>query len=497
MNNLKQKALCALAQRLIFVLPLLAGHPLPAQTNDIVLHGTLTRADHEHYRELPFDVPTGTRRITVEFSYTGKEQHTTVDLGIWDNQRFRGWSGGNKNTFTLSETDATPSYLPGSITPGIWKLMLGIPNIREGVTAEYTAKIHLSADDDANVAPFSPVVQEKPRWYRGDLHMHDAHSDGSCQSRSGIKVPCPLFKTLEAAVERGLDFVAVTDHNTVSHFDELRELTPYFDDLLLLHGREITTFQGHANVFGTDRFLDFRVGTASLPDMNVLLQEVQRAHALISINHPAAPSGERCMGCGWTPAPNTDLNLVQAIEAVNGIDSGTPRSGIPFWEQQLNRGYRLTGIGGSDNHNPEAYPPPGPGSIGYPTTVVFARELSEPAILDGIRAGHVFIDVEGTRNRVLEMSAEAGGKTITMGESVQLSSGPLNFTVHAAHAAGGTLEVIEDGKLIADLKKFLPTDNERQSFTLKADGTRHWVRANVRSSEGKLILIGNPIYFIP
>src|SRR5258708_32546144 len=36
-----------------------------------------------------------------------------------------------------------------------------------------------------------------------------AHSDGSCTSLAGAKVPCPVFVTLEAAAHRGLDFVAV------------------------------------------------------------------------------------------------------------------------------------------------------------------------------------------------------------------------------------------------------------------------------------------------
>jgi hypothetical protein len=31
-------------------------------------------------------------------------------LGIFDLHRFRGESGGDKSHFTLSETDATPSY---------------------------------------------------------------------------------------------------------------------------------------------------------------------------------------------------------------------------------------------------------------------------------------------------------------------------------------------------------------------------------------------------
>jgi predicted metal-dependent phosphoesterase TrpH len=66
--------------------------------------------------------------------------------------------------------------------------------------------------------------------------MHTAHSDGSCASRKGVRVPCPVFRTLEAAEARGLDFIAITDHNATSQNDALRELAPYFDDLLLIPG---------------------------------------------------------------------------------------------------------------------------------------------------------------------------------------------------------------------------------------------------------------------
>lgn len=209
---------------------------------DLVLHRTVTYADRQTYIELPFDVPEGIIRITIESSYTQRDKHTTIDLGLFDGERFRGWSGGNKASFTLAETDATPSYLPGPIRPGRWKLTLGVPNIREGVRSEYVANIYLArATDSPLVSTFSETpLRTAPAWYRGDLHMHDAHSDGSCLSQSGRKVPCPLYKTVESAARRGLDFVAISDHNTISHYDDMRELQPYFDKLLLIPAREIT-----------------------------------------------------------------------------------------------------------------------------------------------------------------------------------------------------------------------------------------------------------------
>ena len=125
----------------------------------------------------------------------------------------------HKASFTLSETDATPSYLPGPIRPGKWKLILGVPNIREGVRSEYTANVYFAHSTDLPaVSTFSGApLRNTPAWYRGDLHMHDAHSDGSCLSESGRKVPCPLYKTVESAARRGLDFIAISDHNTISN----------------------------------------------------------------------------------------------------------------------------------------------------------------------------------------------------------------------------------------------------------------------------------------
>ena len=103
--------------------------------------------------------------------------------------------------------------------------------------------------------------------------MHTAHSDGQCPSQTGKMVPCPLFFTVDAAARRGLDFIAITDHNASSQYDAMRELQPYFDKLLLIPGREITTFQGHINFLGSTDFIDFRLDGKTVPDVNTLLRE--------------------------------------------------------------------------------------------------------------------------------------------------------------------------------------------------------------------------------
>jgi len=475
------------------VLALIAGANAHAQ-QPLVLRGTVKGAQNNSYIEVPFDVPSKTQRLSVSFRYTGREDKTTLDIGIEDPHGFRGWSGGNKSSFTISATDATPSYLPGELIPGTWKLLIGVPNIRPQGVASYEASIVFEPPAAGKTESFSEApLRQGPGWYRGDLHMHTAHSDGHCKSQSGKQVPCPVFLTLEAATRRGLDFIAVTDHNTTSHYDALRELQPYFDQLLLIPGREVTTFVGHANVFGTTDFVDFRVGSGSVPTMNSMFEQASSLGALISINHPDAPTGEVCMGCGWQGT--SDLRLVNAIEAVNGGSEEGPYSGVPFWERQLNAGYRVTAIGGSDNHD-ASLPPERAGSIGAPTTVVYAAGLSVSGILEGIRLGHVFVDLTASKDRLLDVFAESGARKAIMGQTLQANSGDaVEVTSHVVACQGSRLRLLVDGTQASSaLPREITSADQTLNIRWRSDGRRHWLRADVVSSSGKLEMLGNPIY---
>jgi hypothetical protein len=473
------------------------------RTDAVVLRGVLTRADHETYKELAFDVPAGVDRVTVDFAYTGREEKAVIDLGLWDPERFRGWSGGDKMRFTVSTIDATPSYLPGPIIPGRWTLLLGIPNIRPGREARYTATIRFGRGEQTAVSSFAPAPLEVgARWYRGDLHMHTCHSDGSVQSQSGGRSPGPVYKTVEAAAAKGVDFIAVTDHNAISHHHALRELQPHFDKVLLIPGVEITTFCGHAGVLGAIGFVEFRLTSRHLPTVRHLQDAVDAQHGLFIVNHPALPSNELCMGCGWT-AKGTDYARVAAVEVVNGgavrVQGGKadgPFSGIPFWEKRLNEGFSPTAIGGSDNHQPDADPAKHP-AVAFPTTVVYAEALSERAILGAIRAGRVFIDVEGAGGVLLELTGSCGDARAMMGESLPAARGAtVDFAVHVSGLAGEQIDIVMDGEhgvALADGR--IEDDDQTLRFSLPGDGARHWLRVDVRSADGERTLaIGNPIY---
>ena len=484
---------------LAFLTALLFGGAAYAQ--DLTLTGVMTGTDHQTYREVPFKVPAGVTRITVAFDYSGRDQKATLDLGLRDPQRFRGWSGGNKSTFTLSEADATPSYLPGPLPAGTWRLVLGAPNIRKGTSAAYTAKIWFERAGDPLASLSASPVRAGPGWYRGDLHLHTAHSDGTCLSHRGLKVPCPVFKTLEAALARGLDFIAVTDHNATSQNESLRELAPYYDDLLLIPGREITTFQGHANVFGPTGPLDFQLTGPRASTLSKILDEVAASGGVLSINHPGLPSGEACMGCGWS-APDTPYARIGVMEVVNGgalaISGGKADglfSGLPAWEAQLNAGLRITAIGGSDNHDATLDPAKAP-AVGMPTTVVQATELSQTAILEAIVKGHVFIDVSGSRDRLVEVSAQAGGAAAQMGDVLIAPAGTtVRVSVHVVGGAGNRLALAGPSAALAGpLDQAVTRADETATFNLVTDGRPGWLRVDLWGADGRLVVLTNPIY---
>jgi hypothetical protein len=477
-----------------FLFLLLACHAAAAGLPDLVLRGSLNGQDHQTYRSLPFQVPAGVERITVEFDYSGKEERAVIDLGLLGPRgELRGWSGGNKRVFTISSVDATPSYLPAPTVAGEWALLLGIPNLRPQGRAEYTARIWFSRGLAAADEPplLRAPLRTGPAWYRGDLHSHTGHSDGSCATASGgAALPCPLALTVQAALARKLDFLAITEHNHVGHAAALREHQPYADRLLLMPGREITTFYGHANLFGTLAPLDFRIGPGGHRDMNALLETAGALGGLVSINHPVRPSGEACMGCGWEQ--DTDMRRVQAIEAVNGADADTAWSGIPFWHAQLGSGLRITAIGGSDNHRPDRIE----AGVGSPATVVYARELSQLGVLEAIRAGRVFVDIEGRPDRMLEFHARAGASQAMMGEALAAPRGAeVRFTLRVAQARGARIVLLLDGEPAPLLDRIdIDGDEVLREFSWRSDGRRHWIRVDVRDAANKLILLGNPIY---
>lgn len=114
-----------------------------------------------------------------------------------------------------------------------------------------------------------------------------------------------------------------------------------------------------------------------------------------------------------------------------------------------------------------------------------------PAVLACIRAMHVFIDVQGTRDRFLDLTANTGKQAADMGDAIIVPSGQsVRLTVKTSAPQDSRVDMIVDGKPWqpkVDLAVHGGTLS--QSFDWPSDGKRQWIRANVRGAAGELLLV--------
>ena len=99
--------------------------------------------------------------------------------------------------------------------------------------------------------PPGRVVGRGRGWYRGDCHVHSTHS------RGGELTPGQLAAAARAC---GLDFIAITEHNTADTHGAWGQLAG--DDLLVILGHEVTTWTGHwlALGIGPGQVVEWRYG---------------------------------------------------------------------------------------------------------------------------------------------------------------------------------------------------------------------------------------------
>jgi hypothetical protein len=420
----------------------------------ITLAGHITPEDKRRsdYLYVPFDLAEPTSSLSVRYGYSApissdeREGGNVIDIGLFDprgmdfpgGSGFRGWSGSARKGFTISTTGATPGYLPGPLPAGRYHIILGLYRIwPEG--ADYEIAVSLGEGPSTGTAP--PLAQTKkevrqppppqadggPFWLRGDLQSHTDHSDAKGT----------LSQLLSRAMDLRLDFLAVTDHNTVSHHPYLADVAD--EDLLLIPGQEATSYYGHLNIWGTSRWCDFRCRDDD--DMAAVIDLAHSQGGLCSINHP------KTGGPAWEYSPDLP---VDAIEAWQGPWPWRNEQSLALWDDLLTSGRRLTAVGGSDYHCP-AGAETSLLRLGQPTTWVKSAGRSVDDILDAIRCGRVSISALPI-GPFLEISAVRDGEAAGMGEELAGTPGePVQLLARVEHGAGWMLRCIADGAIAREI----------------------------------------------
>jgi MYXO-CTERM domain-containing protein len=369
------------------------------------LEGDVT-APGGDYVDVTFTVPANT--VEIQIAHDDHSSNSIIDWGVWSPEGFRGWGGGNTEDIIIGVAQSSRSYLPGPITAGTWTVSIGKAQL-EAAGVHYTLDIECRDNATLAVLPkatFDPVVLlPERRWYKGDFHVHSVNSGDANATFDDIYA---------YATGRDLDFVNISDHNTYSQHALQAAAQPEFSDLLMLRGAEITTYSGHGNSVGTNSYVDHRLGKDGRTVAGIV-EDVAAMNGVFIVNHPVLDLGTACIGCSWGHLDDTPWDKVAAMELITGnfeigIQAFVPRV-ITMWDQLLDAGNHIAVVGGSDDHRAGTDTGPTSSSIGSPTTLVLADNLSEAAIVDAVKKGRTIVQLRGPDDPAVEMkigSAEIG-----------------------------------------------------------------------------------------
>lgn len=190
---------------------------------------------------------------------------------------------------------------------------------------------------------------------KADLHVHSSLSNDSDSDPSAI---------LEAAEERELDVVSVTDHGTPRGSEALEEAAEEEgSDVLVVPGQEVATPRGHLLV----------LGPRTPPPSTDLEGLLRWAHGRGGVCVAPHPFQKYRHGIG--------RHLLYASQPVDGLEVCNSRHLLPWGDylaERVSNRYSYPKLGGSDAHIPEM--------VGRVYTLIDGGKTVE-GVLEAVRRG--------------------------------------------------------------------------------------------------------------
>ncbi|NJM83810.1 MAG: CehA/McbA family metallohydrolase [Tabrizicola sp.] len=440
-----------------------------------IINGMLTEADHKGHIPVVFDVPPRTTRLSVTFAASPARAKDAffdnlISLSLFGPAGPRGARHNNDDmNIVIDAAHATPGYVRGLPEPGRWTLWLDTFRILGPDPVSWEVRVMI---DTAPILSAAAMAEHRPAprgqgWYRGDLHAHSWHSDAVWD----------IPDLVAWARTRQLDFVTLTDHNTVSGHEEMRARGG--PDLLTMGGVELTTHRGHALSLGHSGWQEWRTGSVSGKTMPGIATEVMARGAAFVIAHPRSPGDPACTGCRWEfddlmPGP------ARLVEIWNGGPwADYNEEGLALYRAWLAEGHRLMATAGSDHHGQDDAGE----ACGFNN--VHAADLTETAVLDAVRAGRNFLS---SGPRLVLWAQAPGAKPVEMGGA---TSRVASLAVEwATTDADLRLNIVGPEGRIGEVEVKAGTSG-RMAVDEVPD---IFVMAELRASDGTLHAVTNPIF---
>lgn len=297
----------------------------------------------------------------------------------------------------LAERCASRGFVAGAIEPGTWTAAIEHHGIF-GEAIEYEIAVRgRPAPSEAEAAALAePAYRERPYgrsgpgWYFGELHSHSIHSDGKFE----------MAEIADRAARAGLDFLALTDHNTMSAHP-----VPRGAPVIIVPGFELTTFHGHHPIYGLAEMVPWHQDGRVLP-LGEIAPRMRAAGGIVGVAHPFVPGDPLCTGCRMVDGlPPESFDLMEVWYRRWGSPGSDNQAGYELWNRLWAAGHRKTAVAARDWHGPEQEGP-FPGEL--PLTGVFAGDSTPDAILEGLRRGRVIL----SRGPTVELSAVEGALAV-------------------------------------------------------------------------------------
>ncbi len=442
--------------------------------------------DGGDYVDVAFEVPAGTQEIQIV--HTDGSDSVILDWGVWSPEGFRGWGGGNLEDAVIGVAQSSRSYLSGPITAGTWTVVVGKAQLdpaggRYAIDVTCLDTPTLAVRDRAAYTPV--VLAQERRWYKGDFHVHSSESGDANASFDEIAT---------LAQTRGLDFVNLSDHNTNSQVDLAAAAQPAHPSVLFLRGAEITTYAGHGNAVGLPSYVDHRIGYQGRTIANVL-DDVAAQGALFIVNHPTLDLGTNCIGCAWTHDP-TPWDKVSGLEIITGKWDVverlfTPRA-MAMWDELHDQGYRIAAIGGSDDHRAGMGTGITDTAVGSPTTLVLADNLSEAAIMAGIRKGRTIVQLRGPDDPLVDVTVQTkDGQAAEIGDDID-GIDRVVMPLHVTSGAGTFAQLWRDGVKLDQVE--ITSDDFAHTFEDEPGAADHRYRVELITDANQRLVVTSHFY---
>ncbi|PNY81319.1 CehA/McbA family metallohydrolase [Deinococcus koreensis] len=455
------------------------------------VEGQVSPHPRVHYLHHEFEVPAGVSGLSVTLQFH-KERQCQLFLSLFGPAGYRGTRmnpgalGDVVLELELGAGSASPGALPGQIEAGLWRAQIDVEYTEETTEYRLTARAQAGGPEaktpqaETEVAPRRASTNGRPGagWYRGELHAHTHHSDGKVS-----------VSALAGAARRyGLDFLALTDHFTVAGWPELEAEAG--SDLAVLRSTELTGHRGHANLHGLSAWVDPFVDDPDRAwDINAVAHEVHAQGGLFGVNHAFSNR------LGWR-YHEFDWSLCDVFEIYHHLEGANNAAQLSFWDGLLRAGHRITGVAGTDSHDPHA----GRHRLGQVVTVLGAADLDPPGLIGALKAGRAYVSL----GPGLRFSAEADSLRVEMGGTLPVSD---TVTLHvglAGLAFPVRVFVIKNGLYHAHLDLGAGEANTELEFTDSQPVPGYYrIEVYARPAQSEFsggrdwqntLLLSNPIY---